>query len=283
MKKILSLADLRKHKNLLANKEIFVFDLDGTLTRSKQPLDAAMARLLTGLLRENKVAVIGGGGFRQFQKQFLRRLAPSKNLFIFPMNATAFYRYNRGWKKIYEYKLSHKEKTSVLRAFTKVFRETGYQAPRQVYGPVLEDRGSQITFSALGQRAPLLSKVRWNKTQDSRPLLMRRLRKYLPQLEIRSGGLTSIDITRKGIDKEYGIGQIEKRLKVSRHQMIFVGDALYPGGNDYAAVKSGVDCLKIFGPQEVEKILALLEKQRKSKKPDNAMKPRSTALNIKFV
>jgi phosphomannomutase len=55
-------------------KKLIVFDLDGTLAKSKSSLDAEMSTLLSALLGVVKVAVISGGNWTQFQKQLLSLL-----------------------------------------------------------------------------------------------------------------------------------------------------------------------------------------------------------------
>ena len=244
------------------DKKLIVFDLDGTLAPSKSAMDQEMSRLITELLVVKKIAVISGGRLEQFRKQFLVSLrAPRpllKNLFLFPTTSTSFYTYRRGWKKVYAYKLLKRERGKIIKAFNRVFRERDYHHPKRLYGPVIEDRGTQITFSAVGQRAPVRVKEVWNRKRDERSQLMRVLKRRIPEFEIRLGGLTSIDVTRKGIDKAYGIRKIVQELKIPIRQILFVGDALYPGGNDYAARRTGVDCVAVSGPREAKKIIRFL-------------------------
>ncbi len=247
-------------------KDLIVFDLDGTLTPSKANLQKDVAKLLARLLAVKKVAVIGGGSYGQFQRQFLEHFHPAKgllkNLFLFPTTSTSFYRYRSGWKKIYAKGLSKREKKQVMRAFREAFKEIKYVTPPKTYGKVIEDRGSQITFSALGQdvvkklgvkRGEALKK-KWNKGSDIRPRLIRALRKRLPEFE-HEGGYTSVDVTKPGIDKAYGVRQIKKTLKIPISRMLFVGDALYRGGNDEAAKRTGIDCMAVKGPAETKRII----------------------------
>ena len=241
-------------------KKLIVFDLDGTLTWSKAPIEKDMVKLFSRLLHQKMVAVIGGGKYEQFKNQFVRHLPKSdelfKKLFIFPTCSTEFYRLKKnGWQRVYSYKLSATEKKKIKNAFKKAFAATNYKNPKKIYGVVIEDRGTQITFSAAGQKTPLKVKEEWNKNSDVRPKLMKVLIKLLPKFEVRQGGLTSIDVTRKGIDKAYGIRQIEKILHVPRRAILFVGDAIFPGGNDYAVVKTGVDYLKVKNPVETKKVI----------------------------
>lgn len=250
-------------KKSFKNKKLVVFDLDGTLTWSKAPIKADMVKLLSKLLETRSIAVIGGGRYKQFQKQFVKHLPKKdgrlKRLFIFPTSATEFYCLGKnGWRYVYSYKLSLAERKRIKNAFVKAFAEINYKWPKKIYGSVIEDRGTQITFSAAGQKAPLKVKEIWNKKSDVRPELMKVLNRLLPEFEVRRGGLTSIDITRKGIDKAYGIRQIEQILKIKIREMFFVGDAIFPGGNDYAIVKTGVDYVKVKDPEETKKVIKQL-------------------------
>jgi len=244
----------------LSQKSLIVFDLDGTLTASKAPLKPAMARALAALLAQKKVAIIGGGSYEQFKNQFVGHFtcppALFKNLFLFPTTSTSFYRYQgSSWKQVYRKVLKPAEKKKIMRAFTDAFAATKYVKPKKLWGKAIEDRGSQITFSALGQKAPVKAKAAWNKKSDVRPALMKVMQKELSKFEVRRGGLTSIDVTQKGIDKAYGVRQIEKVLKISIKDMVFIGDALYPGGNDAAAKKTGVQTIPVKGPKDTIKIV----------------------------
>lgn len=250
-----------------SHKKLIVFDLDGTLAESKSVMDEEMDNLITELLRVKKVAVIGGGKYGQFKSQLLSALtAPRellKNLFLFPTTSTAFYRYAKGWKNVYELHLSSAEKKDIREAFREVLKEVDFVPPKKIYGPILEDRGTQMSFSPLGQEIVTVlgaegvrRKEAWKKKND--PLrfeIAKLVQKRVPHLEVRVGGLTTIDVTRKGIDKGYGVLQIKKHLGIPVKDMVFVGDALFPGGNDYAAKRTGVQCIPVRDPEDTKKII----------------------------
>lgn len=244
-------------------KKLIVFDLDGTLAKSKQPISPSMARLLAELLEQRGVAVISGGEISRFRAQVIAPLlrigakSRLKNLFLFPTTAMSFYRYQAGWKKVYEKRFSSFERKKTLGAFKEIIELVDYH-PRKAYGKIVEDRGTQITFSALGQKAPLGKKKEWNRKRDIRPELLRELKKLLPGYEERIAGLTSIDVTKKGVDKAFGIRQMEKYLKIKKKDMLFVGDALYRGGNDAPVKKTGVPCIAVKDPKETERLIRFL-------------------------
>lgn len=254
----------------IKNKDLVVFDLDGTLTPSKSEMDSETNGLLKELLAVKKVAVIGGGKLQLFKEQFLNALnVPNellKNLYLFPTTATVFLRWDNGWKKVYEHNLSKEEIEKIMAAFKAVFAEINYKKPQKTYGKIIENRGTQVTWSALGQDVVKVLggkgielKNEWrNKNTPLKLAIAKRLQKHLPDLEVHAAGHTSIDITKKGIDKSYGLGQIEKYLKVKIKNMLFVGDAIFPGGNDYAVVRTGVDYVKVTGPAEAKMVIKFL-------------------------
>ena len=255
---------LNKTDEVPKNKKLIVFDLDGTLTESKAEIDADTSSLLTRLLEIKKVAVIGGGKFEQFQKQLLSKLPLSKNLlvnlFLFPVTATSFYRYkNSDWVEVYGQNFSEKEKEEILSAFEKTFKELNYKHPANIYGELIEDRGSQITFSVLGQEAPTSLKEKWNKENPNiRSRMEEVLQKHLPGMEVKVAGLTSIDVTRKGIDKGYGVRQISKYLEVPLEDILFVGDAFFHEGNDEPVLKTGVLCFEVKNVEDIKSLIKYL-------------------------
>ncbi len=252
----------------IQKKKMAVFDLDGTLTETKSRAEPEMAGCMCRLLAKRQVAVISGGALGQFEKQLLTALdCPPvllANLFLFPTSGTRFYRYAQDkWVEVYADLMTLPERQKIKDAFTRAFEAIGYSNPSRVYGEIIEDRGTQVTFSALGQDiVSVLGHEGVRLKQEFRAANEVKLRELaaqvgreLPDFEVRLAGVTSIDVTRKGIDKAYGIAQIEKLLGISRVEMVFVGDALYEGGNDYAAKTAGVECVAVTGPEDTKQLI----------------------------
>jgi phosphomannomutase len=246
-------------------KKLIVFDLDGTLAESKSALDTEMAALLHDLLGIVKVAVISGGDWPQFEKQLLFNLPRDDrllNLSLLPTSGTKFFKYSGDWKKLYSEDLTTDEKEKIISSLRKAVGEAGFQAEK-VWGEVIEDRGTQITFSALGQQAPLEEKDKWDPDFAKRKKIKAVLDSLIPEFSVRMGGATSIDVTKPGIDKAYGIRKLRDLLGISVAEMIFIGDALFVGGNDYPAEEAGVVSIPVRGPNETkpvtEAIIACLE------------------------
>ena len=230
---------------------LVAFDLDGTLAESKQPLKDTMGEALADLLAVAHVAVISGGDWLQFQKQVASRLPPRADLsklWLMPTTGTKLYTHQTGdWQAVYAELFSDEERTKILAAFDASLEATGFK-PEQTWGKRIEDRGSQITFSALGQEAPIVAKEHWDPDFAKRKVIQADLRKRLPDLSINMGGATSIDITQKGVDKAYGLKKLRDASGIPLEQMMFIGDAIFPGGNDYPAKQLGLETVRVKDP-----------------------------------
>jgi phosphomannomutase len=238
-------------------KSLIVFDLDGTLAKSKSAIDDEMAELLKELLQVEKVAIISGGDFPQFQTQVIDRLPSGSaldNLSILPTSGTKFFTYDGQWRKLYSDDLSDAEKHTIEDALEKAVRQTGFQ-PAQTWGERIEDRGTQVTYSALGQQAPLEAKEKWDPDFAKRKAIAAILATTLPNFSVRLGGTTSIDVTRPGIDKAYGMHKLRDVLHIPLEQMLYIGDAIFPGGNDYAVLQAGIDCVAVRDPEDTKRVI----------------------------
>ena len=242
-------------------KSLIAFDLDGTLALSKQPLESDMAEALADLLTVAHVAVISGGDWPQFDKQVASRLpahADRSRLWLMPTTGTKLYTHGAdGWSAVYAELFDAAQKAKILAAFDAALAATGFM-PEQTWGERIEDRGSQITFSALGQQAPIHAKESWDPDFAKRKLIQADLRQRLPGLSINMGGATSIDITREGVDKAYGLRKLRDASGIALDAMMFIGDAIFPGGNDYPAKQLGLDTVRVRDPQETLAVIAAI-------------------------
>mgnify|MGYP003418243795 FL=1 len=242
------------------SKEVFIFDLDGTLAVSKQPLDDEMHDLIDALLDKYKVIIISGGHLKQFDKQVIKHLdlTPERvhNFFIMPGSGSSMYRFNGSREeKIYADLLSPEDKEKIYSAFYYALERAPFNLPEFPFGERIEDRDVEITFSALGQLAPVKEKEKWDPDHRKREILIKFLLEKIPEYEVHMGGMTSIDVTQKGIDKAYGIRKASKELNTPVEKMVFVGDALYEGGNDEPAKKTGIDCIAVKDVEETKKVI----------------------------
>jgi phosphomannomutase len=233
-------------------RKVIAFDLDDTLAISKSPISDRMGDLLVQLLKKYDVCIISGGKYEQFKKQVIDRLEATPReltrMHLMPTCGTRYYRYDEldsEWKLQYAEDLTEEQKKKIVAALESSAKQTGLWAEKP-YGDIIEDRGSQVTYSALGQLAPAEEKYKWAEANaEAKQVLRKLVADQLPDLEVRLGGTTSVDVTRIGIDKAYGMKKLIEALDISKDDVLFIGDKLQEGGNDYPVKAMGIDSIEV--------------------------------------
>jgi HAD superfamily hydrolase (TIGR01484 family) len=238
-------------------KKVIAFDLDGTLAPSKSPLPDRIAMLITQLLNKFHVCIISGGNFSQFEKQLLSNLKLDnkqyKNLHLMPTCGTKYYIFenNKKWKKIYSEDIPASDKIRIKKALLDSLEKFGFREDK-VYGELVEDRGSQLTLSTLGQdivevlgSKGVMLKEEWDPDSSKKNKIRDFVADLIPDYEVKVGGLTSIDVTRTGIDKAYGMRKLMDHLELDKDEILFIGDRLKEGGNDFPVKAMGIDSIEI--------------------------------------
>lgn len=239
---------------------LVAFDLDDTLAPSKAPLPEPVREALVRLLEVVPVCVISGGQIDQFRAQVVQRLgslAPDQadHLHLMPTCGTQYWRLTDGQlSRVYSEDLTEPEKQAAMQALEQESRRQGLWA-ETTWGPAIEDRGSQITYSALGQQAPLAEKTAWDPDGAKKNALRAAVQQRVPDLEVRSGGSTSVDVTRRGIDKAYGMRRLAELTGIALTDMLFVGDRLDPDGNDYPVKALGVPTRAVTGWEQTTVVI----------------------------
>lgn len=241
-------------------KKVLVFDLDETLTETRSPITDEMSDLVSELLKKVQVCVISGGSFSQFNKQLLSNLKVDESLLeslhLMPTCGTQYYKYNpanKNWEQIYAENLKYKEKKVIFAALEEAIDETGYRI-KNPKGPLIEDRGSQITYSAVGQDAPPSVKKAWDPTGEKKMKIRAIVAEKIPQFEVKAAGTTSIDVTRQGMDKAYGMKKLTELLDIKKEEILFIGDRLWEGGNDYPVKLMGIDTIAVEGYEHTPRV-----------------------------
>ncbi len=316
----------------IKEKEIFIFDIDGTLTESKMPLTPDMARTLRTLSSAKKVALISGATFEQMTAQIVQKMCDFddddraglvadgaadagnrgfeadsagevladnfdflKNMYLLPTSGACMYSYAGAsvdvideeamgvagirdaadalgtadisriaqdvtkrdvWKEEYAEYFSKEEKDLIIGAVNQAIESGLYQKPERAFGEIVEDRGSQVTFSGLGQNAPYELKKTWDPDMKIRLKLVEFLRERIPQFELKIGGSTSIDIVRSGINKAFGVTRLLEQLALPIEKAVFFGDALFEGGNDHSVISTGVQCVSVSSYHDTVEVLS---------------------------
>lgn len=237
-------------------KKLIAFDLDGTLAPSKSHFHDRMVNLFDHLLEKYHVCVISGGKYELFQRQFLKQITTDEKLLaklhLMPTSGTRYYRFERGsWQEKYAENIPEHDKQRIIKALNESLDESGYREEK-IYGDIIEDRDSQISLSIFGQEIVaelgeegLRIKEEWDPDTSKKIKLRDIIAPKIPDYEVRAAGATTIDVTKPGIDKAYGMRRLMEATRFSKEDILFMGDRIIPGGNDYAVDQMGVDCIQV--------------------------------------
>lgn len=242
-----------------SSPKVLAFDLDGTIAKSKNPIEKDMVEVFCKLMNHIPMAIVSGASRKQFENQFLNFFPKdfdfTGKLYIFPQNGAELIEYKNGvWMIEYQNKIEDKNKQEIFSALDLVISRFDLKDNLE-YGSLIEDRGEQVTLSALGQKAPIELKEKWDPEQKIRRQMKSIIDPLLPDNEIRIGGATSIDITKKGVNKAYAIRYLLEKFKFKSEDILYFGDALYLGGNDEIVKLNGFPCRFVHNPEETLNIL----------------------------
>jgi len=250
---------------MLPDKKILAFDIDGTLTESKTLITPEMADLLKELAKERIVIAIAGGSFKQMETQFLppfssdEGMAPFIHNFKFlPTSGSQRYEYDipsKTWVLVDKIPLPEEAKVRAIKLLQEVIENPEYGIPPNPVGPIIEDRDTQITFTPNGQQAPVALKLSFDPDRKKREKIKAFLEPQLPEVTILINGTSSIDILPKGFSKAVGLEHYLTEAGFQKQDVLFVGDGLFPGGNDYAVKEAGFDTIAVKNPEETKAII----------------------------
>lgn len=237
-----------------------LFDLDETLAESFQPPTPAMLERFERLLAIVPTAIITGGSYLRVEHDFLSVMHPGidfSKLFLFPNSSAECFLFKNGsWELEYSIgALTPEEKERIIDTILQTVNEMPDFKDAPFYGNRIIDRGVQIAYTVVGLDAPQEVKMSWDPDRSKRLRFCEVLGAKLPEFEVLVGGASTIDVTRKGMDKAYGVHWLSKHLNVPVDQMLYIGDALFPGGNDYVVIGTGIQTRIVAGPEETAKII----------------------------
>jgi len=239
-------------------KKLIAFDLDGTLAPSKSTLPKQMKVLLDKLLEKYQVCVISGGKYELFQRQVLSQLTDDPELLsklhLMPTSGTRYYSFDASkndWTLNYAEDFTADEKQQIISALEEGLNESGYKVDK-TYGETIEDRDSQITLSILGQEIVaelgdegVQIKEAWDPDGTKKLKIRSIIAPKIPNFEVRAAGATSIDVTKPGVDKAYGMHKLMEATGLEMSEILFMGDKIIEGGNDYAVQQMGIDSVSV--------------------------------------
>lgn len=242
-------------------KKIIAFDLDGTLSESKHSITEEMAESISKLSQRAKIIVISGGSYDQYVKQFIPQIyaANLEHIILMPTNGTVRYEYINGeWTVVKKISFNEEVKAKVLHELEAIIAHEEFKVPVEHFGGYIEDRGTQITFSGYGQLAPIEKKAEWDPTREKRIKIKEALELKIPEIEAHVGGMTSVDILPKNFNKAAGLTAYLEEHNLTTSDILFIGDAVFPGGNDYSPSQVGIETITTSGPSHTKEIIGTL-------------------------
>lgn len=242
--------------------KLISFDMDWTLAPSKWQMDSEMVELFKKLLSKYKVWIISWWDYKQFQKQVIPFLGEDEkilsNLYICPTCSTKMFLYKSWvWEKQYSLDFSNEEREKIIKTLNRAIDELNLK-PSQTWWELVEDRWTQITYSALWQQAPLEAKEIWDPDFEVRKKIREYIKDDLSEFNILIGWATSIDVTRAWVDKAYWVKKLSEVAWVSLDEIIFVWDALFPGWNDFPPLEIWVTSKRVFNVEDTKKYIRML-------------------------
>lgn len=239
-------------------KRVLAFDIDQTLNIAKTPIPPEIAEVLTKCLEYFEICPISGQKFEQFLVQIVDQLKDAtpeqlSHLHLFAAQGTQYYRYQAGkWQQVYNYPLKDEDVVKITTVLEESAKELGYwEADKLLDGDeIIENRLSQVTFSALGQKASTDVKYAWDPDTKKRQAIVAKCREKLPDFLYEIGGTTSINVAAPGMNKQFGMTHLLKELKVDKSEVLYFGDMTQPGGNDYPVVQMGIDTITVCSHED---------------------------------
>ncbi len=239
-------------------KKVLSFDVDQTLNVAKTPIPDEIADLLIGCLRADlAICPISGQKFDQFLIQIVDRLvergatpADLTNLHLFVAQGTQYYRFDtekKDWEQVYSFPLTDEQVEKITHAIETAAKELGFweEDKLQAGDEIIENRLSQVTFSALGQKAGTKEKYAWDPDCKKREAIVKRAKELAPEFDYEIGGTTSINAITPGMNKVFGMTHLMEELGVEKADILYFGDMTQPGGNDYPVVQMGIDAITV--------------------------------------
>lgn len=220
----------------------YFFDLDNTLTESRSVITPAMAQALIQL-RElgNDIIVVSGAAMSQIDFQVGN--GETKRPWTYMAQNGNHVVYNS--EELWNNKLDADIKVAIYEHIGKVMSLARIALPwGRALQDLIEDRGSQISFSFVGHYAPLKDKKQFDPTGSLRKIVLDIVEKKLEdnsvveqrRFEVRVAGTTCLDYFKKGSNKGHNIKALIRARDWKESECVYVGDALFPGGNDESVI-----------------------------------------------
>ena len=232
----------------------FIFDVDGTLTPSRQPIDKDFEKFFYDFCLGNEVYLVTGSDKPKTVEQIGEKIY-NRCRRVYQCNG------NDVWKGEENIRTNEWTLPDLARTFLK---NCQYESPFSIRtGNHIEERPGMVNFSIVGRNANIEERakyVAYDTLENERYTIASAFNTLFPDLSAKVGGETGIDISPRGADKS----QIIEDFDLEKDQLWFFGDAIYEGGNDYPLAKVVKNHRKVTGWAQTKEYLEVFQDSGKA-------------------
>ncbi len=238
----------------LAAKRHFFFDVDGTLARSHTPVEPSMRELLQALRRSGRTVTVVTGSDLHYIKQSIPCLWSEADCDFSALAQSGNMAYDAQGSVVWERPLREEQKREILGYVARVRAAERFDVPDE--GDLVQDRGSQVSFSIYGHNAPVGEKETVDPDMSKRKALLQKYPFVSQDVDVRIGGTTTFDFFAKGFNKGRNIADFIAlpRFGWKEEECVYLGDRLEPGGNDETVV-GVIDTKAVRDPADCERVV----------------------------
>ncbi len=204
--------------------------MDGTLARSRMPLEPRIVGLLRGLAKKHDVIVVSGSDAHLLTQRMSTALAG--RFYVLGQNGNLAL--NKKSQILWENKLNWIEKHQIFSYAERIAREKLHDFSD--LHDLVEDRVSQVGFSLIGHREEIVKKEAFDPSHEKRRTLLEKHPFRSDTVEVKIAGTTSLDFFIKGSHKGTNVARLIEHEGWKKKDAVYVGDCLFPGGNDEAVI-----------------------------------------------
>uniref|UniRef100_A0A915K4H5 Phosphomannomutase n=1 Tax=Romanomermis culicivorax TaxID=13658 RepID=A0A915K4H5_ROMCU len=249
---------------MVSQKIIFLFDVDGTLTKARQRISPQFATYLNNLRKIVPLAVVSGSDLSKVAEQLGSDVEEVLNNYdyVFTENGLVAH---RGGKLLATKSISDQVGDDTLQKFINFC--LGYLSKIELpvkRGNFIEFRKGMINVSPIGRSCSQTERDEfslYDKEHKIREKFVESMKSHFPNdnLQFAIGGQISIDIFPIGWDKTYCLQYLVNDGFDSIH---FFGDKTSPGGNDYEIfIDSRTIGHTVTSPEDTQTQLGKLQKE----------------------
>ncbi|MFZ2252941.1 MAG: HAD-IIB family hydrolase [Minisyncoccia bacterium] len=207
------------------NKKHLFFDMDMTIAPARQPILDEMHSLLSSL--PHSIIIVSGQEVPKIDWQ-------SNNLESIRLGQNGNHAVDADGTLLWNIPLSDLHQQEILNHIELLKGLLDHEL-REEWAPI-ENRGAQITFSPIGNTAPVDIKMGYDPDRKKRNLLLERVPFVSDELIVKIGGSTSLDYIHKDRHKGSNVAKLIAHKGWHKDDCVYFGDGLFPGGNDEAVI-----------------------------------------------